>query len=1300
MPMASPHPMPTESEQELERLRRELAELKSTLRESGDGGSQSIEGLNVLALRVGADGNVSYVNTELARAFHTEKSEWIGRPLEELARLFGGEVVSVLTTSERSAESGPRTAKDAQDRVFEIRIHFRGKAGLVRDIVLHDVTDQQRMRAYARKYFPADFDKLSDDDLRSFKFPERRFMSVTFTDLRGFTALSEQLSPEEVRAVVNAYMEEVAQAIQAAGGTVDKFVGDEVMALFGAPLYYADHAFRAVACACEQIDRVERLRRQFDKAGKSLPPCGIGLNAGDMVLGNMGSATRQNYTVLGPAVNLASRLCGAATGGQALLTESYFQQAVRQMPSGWVSTNWTERLPQADTGSSTGPATGGKVESMKPLPPALEGRVIGIGPEGEDPVYIFRYRYLLEVKGVSAPIITLSVEQARTESAVPLVEEASQPERSERLLGRYRLDRPIGRGGMGEVWRARDQFGNRVAVKTLLSGEAATEAQIRRFKREAEIMSRLQHRNLCRVFEVGEWERQHYIAMELVDGVSLRDLMRRPAGATSASGTKSSLAEAVKETRAQQSSAGHSSGGDSVNELSELIREVKSNITHASEIAEAGSGLIPVESRDEAAPTGDEPEVRVGRVFPRQQALSLVHQIGQGVQAAHGAGVLHRDLKPANILLRENGEPVVMDFGLAKLHREDGGELSLSGQVLGTIEYMAPEQARSAKEIDERADVFSLGAILYEMVTGRKCLQATGNMLVDSRKLEQFEPERASKYNRRIDSDLDAILLKALSTDPKQRYRGITAFLSDIEAYQQGRVVSAKTPNSAEILWKLIRRNQSVSVTIAVAVLVFLMGAAYAFYWINQERTIASLQREAAEARNHLKHEPSKSLSDVREATMQSIADLGEVLPSVQFALGDVMVQAPQVWRAYLGKEPVTSLTVLPASGERPLYVAAVQGNKLFWLDERGRLVGEPVVLDAIDLRRIKLETVADDQGSPEIVILGTGQYASGPGEPLRESPSSRNAYVIQTSRTDLFWPEGERTKSIPALEKEKERMLQMAMKETSIAWSPKGQTAKGMKDGTIRTEAASLPGENWKEITIRGHTNAVTALAFDASGDRLASGSADRTIRITGPEGQYLGDAIRGHEGTIEALAWADDGMTLYSAGSDGTVRRWDVSMFQTRPPEPIDISLPQETGPVTVTNGQWVAESDGSSLVKLRPFKFAGKSSELYGHWGVVTAMAFSPDGKTLATGGADNAVMLWNLDGDLISPPIMIHIAPIAELKFSADGKRVITYSEDGTSREVAATPEGWLEQLERRKRLDQASDLDTYEDCEVE
>src|SRR5690606_2199826 len=134
-------------------------------------------------------------------------------------------------------------------------------------------------------------------------------------------------------------------------------------------------------------------------------------------------------------------------------------------------------------------------------------------------------------------------------------------------------------------------------------------------------------------------------------------------------------------------------------------------------------------------------------VLPVQQTISLIMRVCDAIQYAHQHGVLHRDIKPGNIMLRSDGDPVVMDFGLAKLERQDGensmqslGVRSMTGMTVGTIDYMAPEQAVSSKDVDERADVYSLGAVLYRMLTGHPHYYVTGHLVNDAQKLQSHDP--------------------------------------------------------------------------------------------------------------------------------------------------------------------------------------------------------------------------------------------------------------------------------------------------------------------------------------------------------------------------------------------------------------------------------------------------------------------------------------------------------------------------------------------------------------------------------
>src|SRR5262249_585374 len=131
------------------------------------------------------------------------------------------------------------------------------------DVVMRDVTEERQFRGLVQRYVLKNFENLSEEELRTFRFPERRFMTVSFTDLRGFTVLTETLRPEEVRGMVNAFFEKAVIAIEDNDATVAQLVGDEVMAMYGAPRYFRDHALRAIKTACEQVEAVEELRRHY-----------------------------------------------------------------------------------------------------------------------------------------------------------------------------------------------------------------------------------------------------------------------------------------------------------------------------------------------------------------------------------------------------------------------------------------------------------------------------------------------------------------------------------------------------------------------------------------------------------------------------------------------------------------------------------------------------------------------------------------------------------------------------------------------------------------------------------------------------------------------------------------------------------------------------------------------------------------------------------------------------------------------------------------------------------------------------
>ena len=149
---------------------------------------------------------------------------------------------------------------------------------------------------------------------------DRMVISVLFADLRGFTSICSELPPDEVKNTINEFLTAMIQIIDQFEATVDKILGDEVIAVFGAPIFYKDHAYRAIKVAIEMQKAHQRLLQKWKSEMRPAPPVGIGINTGEMVVGNIGSNTRMDYTVLGHHVNLTSRLCDAAKGGEILVS--------------------------------------------------------------------------------------------------------------------------------------------------------------------------------------------------------------------------------------------------------------------------------------------------------------------------------------------------------------------------------------------------------------------------------------------------------------------------------------------------------------------------------------------------------------------------------------------------------------------------------------------------------------------------------------------------------------------------------------------------------------------------------------------------------------------------------------------------------------------------------------------------------------------------------------------------------------------------------------------------------------------
>jgi hypothetical protein len=214
----------------------------------------------------------------------------------------------------------------------------------------------------------------------------------------------------------------------------------------------------------------------------------------------------------------------------------------------------------------------------------------------------------------------------------------------------------------------------------------------------------------------------------------------------------------------------------------------------------------------EYCPGGSLDKKLAGRPLPPDQAAALIRSLAEAVQAAHAAGVVHRDLKPANVLLDATGTPKISDFGVAKRLGESGR--SAAGAILGTPSYMAPEQADCNDEaVGPRADVYALGTILYECLTGRPPFKA-GHLLATVRQVVTEDPSPPRQLNPKIPKDLQTICLKCLEKDPCRRYPSAQALADDLYAYQRGEAISARPPGIVGRMDRWLRSRPALATTL------------------------------------------------------------------------------------------------------------------------------------------------------------------------------------------------------------------------------------------------------------------------------------------------------------------------------------------------------------------------------------------------------------------------------------------------------------------------------------------------------
>jgi WD40 repeat protein/predicted Ser/Thr protein kinase len=864
---------------------------------------------------------------------------------------------------------------------------------------------------------------------------------------------------------------------------------------------------------------------------------------------------------------------------------------------------------------------------------------------------------------------------------------ANGPLGTVRYFGDYQLLEEIARGGMGVVYKARQVSLNRAcAVKIILAGQLASPADVARFRTEAEAAANLDHPNIVPIYEVGEYEGQHYFSMKLVEGRSLAGLVK---------------------------------------EMMDRPRE----------------------------------------------AVRVLVAMARAVHHAHQRGILHRDLKPGNVLIDQQGQPHVTDFGLAKRVEGDGG-LTQSGAIVGTPNYMAPEQARAEKHLTTAIDVYGLGAVLYELLTGRPPFQATTPLDTLLQLLDR-DPARPRSIRRRCDRDLETICLKCLHKDRERRYESAAALADDLERWLRGEPITARPVSRGERVRKWVKRRPAVAALTGAVVLVAIAGfATVTWQWFRAEKALDNAENYSSALRIHLAgHEwlgkdpergdrllgeckPElrhwewhylKRLCHPRLISIFWPTDLTAVAFSPDgLRLAVAGGNEVKLWDVTDGKEllallhdhRVWSLAYSPdgrhlatGSGERP----AQNGVVTIW-DLR---TGQPVRLRPGHAGQLNSVAFSPDGKHIASPVSGNAvviwEVNSGK-EVQRFSSAARFSSSPGPGRSGVtFSPDGKRltfaaglypskTRGVAARDRQKITVVDVATGNEILAL-PDGGCAAFSRDGNkIATGEAVwdlTTGKKEFDLTGDGERNSAyfapdgegqwrseqwvvgqSSAAFSPDGTRVAATGPRYT-----PEANEIRifDAVTGQKlialrdmwhAPIAGLAFSADGLRLASivgnlaakASSDRpSIIIWDGACgqeaFVSRPhgmpanqvlfsPDGLRVAVVSSMLEVQYLHGvpQPFGELDRKPMapgeVSVWDIEKNQQLLALDSSNDMVLTVAVSPDGARIAAGSFDNTIKIWDAQTGEEIHVLRGHKKLVRNVNFSPDGKQLVSASDDLT------------------------------------
>ena len=893
-----------------------------------------------------------------------------------------------------------------------------------------------------------------------------------------------------------------------------------------------------------------------------------------------------------------------------------------------------------------------------------------------------------------------------------------------RTLGDYRILREIGRGGMGIVYEAEQiSLGRRVALKVLSGHVAADRTALERFRREAKAAARLHHTNIVPVFEVGRSGDVAYYAMQFIQGQGLdqvieelrrlRDPDRGPVAGDGAgsegrqrtevgprgadgptdrtAGWKPGpLAESLATGRFGMGESGSPDVAATTDEGRwDPARELDAEPTGA---GGPGSAMLP----------GGEPVSTMGSSPGRQPFYRSVARIGrqvaQGLEHAHARGVIHRDIKPSNLLLDSTGVVWIADFGLAKA--EDDG-LTASGDILGTLRYMAPERFRGAG--DARADVYALGLTLYELLTLRPAFDRSSRLeLIECIKNE--EPVRPRLLDRRVPRDLETILLKAMDKDPGARYGSAGAMAEDLRRFLADEPILARRASAAERFARWSRRNPAVAAlggvltgVLVIATAASLVAAGLFARQADRERNLAASMGRQAKAESRAREEADQARVSAEAARATALAETYRATLSEVRAL---RVGHPPGWREEtLGD--LARLAVLPTPRRDlvELRSEAVASIGEFEVKEVARLEGSGPTCIGLDFSPDS-QTLVTAYGNGDLDywdvpgrrhlrrLAGVSRpevrlICEAYGEYLRFLPDGELAFIDARRRVSFLDASG-KPSARPPIESGDATAVKLRIdrqgRTLAVGWSDGRVNLVDLSTGTPRRgfdwgrwDFSLSPDCRW--LAVQDRDSPIRLLPTDGQGPPLSPGDRHGYLPVLAfsPDGATLAYAasrslvlwnlasreelmsLGGHKESISGAAFSPDGTLVATSCNDQTARIWNA-----RDGRPL-ATLPGPSWIRTVVfspDGGYLAASSDPGPVSLYQLKGRREQRRLVGHGFGVQCLAFHPRLPRIASAEDGHDVIVWDAEEARRSVRWTAHDGWVTGLAYSPDGSLLAT------------------------------------------